>query len=364
MGLGTKKCSSGVEMGSLMFWRFCLVLVLMGGVGFSEERIITGAGATFPYPLYQKWFKHYQRESGIRVQYRPVGSGQGIALFLRGQLDFGASDVPLTPHEMDAAVGGATIHIPTCLGAVALVYNLDSREPLRLTPELIARLFQGQITRWNDPQLVSINPHLSPMDLAITIVHRSDRSGTTNVFTEYLAKEQPTWEQEVGVGKKVMWPVGIGVEGNSAIADFIQRIRGSLGYVELTHARNQDLGAAWIQNHAKRFVSPRGEALVAAARGLAWDPSSEPLAPDVGAYPISSFTYLMIYREQAYLDRSLEQAQALSDLLHWILMQGQTDVETMSYIPLPEFLLKTARERISSMTFQGRPLNPLQGDHP
>ena len=328
-----------------------------GGGGGSEVRM-QGAGATFPNPLYQKWFSEYNRISpGARFDYQSIGSGGGIKQITTRTIDFGGSDAPMTEEEI-RRTRGEVLHIPTALGAVGITYHVpEVRAELRLTPEVIAGIYLGRVSRWNDPAIAATNPGLRLPDREITVVYRSDGSGTTFVFTEYLSKISPEWKQQVGSSTAVRWPVGIGAKGNEGITGQIKQTPYAVGYVEQLYAEQNKLPVAAVRNAAGEFVRPSLDSITAAAAGAA-GAMPEDLrvsitdAPGETAYPISSFTYLLVYRTQ----RDQAKGKALVAFLWWAVHEGERYAREMSYAPLPPEMVAKAEAKINSITFQGAPL--------
>ncbi|HEX7240756.1 MAG TPA: phosphate ABC transporter substrate-binding protein PstS, partial [Longimicrobiaceae bacterium] len=229
---------------------------------------LTGAGATFPYPIYSKWFSTYGAQNPVRVTYGSIGSGGGIRQVTEKTVDFGASDAPMNEEELAKAPG--MLHIPTVLGAVAVTYNLpEVRQPVRLDGEVLGAVFLGEVKKWNDPRIARLNPGVALPDRDVLVVYRTDGSGTTYVFTDYLSAVSPAWKQRVGTGKSVQWPTGLGAKGNEGVAGQVKQTPGAVGYVELAYARQTGLPAAAVQNRAGQFVEPSVEATTAAAEGLA-----------------------------------------------------------------------------------------------
>ena len=267
---------------------------------------LTGAGATFPYPLYSKWFSDYAAKTGVKINYQSIGSGGGIRQFSEQTVDFGATDSPMSDEELSHAKGGAVLHIPTVLGGVVVTYNLSGvSQPLKLTGPLVANIFLGKIKKWNDPAIAALNPGVPLPNKDILVVHRSDGSGTTYVFTDYLTAVSPDWAKGPKKGKEVPWPVGLGGKGNEGVAGLVKQTSGALGYVELAYAKQNSLPAALIKNAAGTFVAPSMETITAAASGVAekLPPNTDYRisivnAPGANAYPISSFTWILAYANQ------------------------------------------------------------------
>ncbi|MBD3315808.1 MAG: phosphate ABC transporter substrate-binding protein PstS [Chitinivibrionales bacterium] len=321
----------------------------------SGDIVLTGAGATFPLPLYKKWFSIYRKDHSTRIIYEPSGSSGGIRRLRERAVDFGATDAFLADPDLESFEGDI-LHVPTCVGAVVVTYNIPGVPTLCFTPELLAKLFGGDIKNWSDRRLARANPGVELPDLNVTVVHRSEGSGTTHVFTHYLAKVCSEWAHDVGYGKTVRWPVGIGVEGNPGVAAFVKKIAGSIGYIELTYASDNDLPVAAIMNRAGKFIDPTIEAVTAAA-DVAIPKDARVSLIDTPAplgYPITSFTYLIVYREQNYGGRSLARARELGKLLWWAVHDGQEHNNMMLYAPLPSAAIKRSEKLIRSITYKGK----------
>jgi phosphate transport system substrate-binding protein len=320
---------------------------------------LTGAGATFPYPLYSKWFDVYERQAGTRINYQSIGSGGGIQQITQRTVDFGASDAPMTDEQLRAAPG-PLLHIPTVLGAVVVTYNVPGVEPgLRLTPDVLADIFLGQVTRWDDARLAQANPDLALPDTAIAVVHRSDGSGTTNIFTDYLSVVSPAWQQRVGKGTSVNWPVGLGGKGNEGVTGQVKQTPGAIGYVELAYAAQNKLPYAAIRNQAGRFVEPALASTTAAAVGAAASMPEDLRvsivnAPGEQSYPIAGFTYLLVYQQQA----DAAKGKALVDFLWWAIHDGEQYAQDLLYAPLPAEVVTRAEAKVRTITdAQGGPLS-------
>jgi len=322
--------------------------------GSATVKELSGAGATFPYPLYSKMFDTYTSTTGVRVNYNSIGSGGGIKALTDKTVDFGASDAFLSDQE-ETAMGAPVLHIPTCIGAVVLSYNLDGNPSLKLDGTVLAGIFLGKIVNWNDPAISALNPGISLPDLTITVVHRSDGSGTTSIFTSYLAAVSPSWKSTVGAGKSVSWPVGIGGKGNDGVAGMISQTKGSIGYIELVYAVQSKMPFASLKNAAGTFIT--ASLASSAAAGAVNLPDDLRVAivnsPGKDAYPISSFTWILVYKEQNYVGRTLAQAQALKKLLTWMLADGQSINEGLSYAKLPAPAVTKAVALVNSMTYGG-----------
>jgi phosphate transport system substrate-binding protein len=340
---------------------FCLACLLgplcLAGPGEAADTILNGAGATFPYPLYEKWMNIYREKTGIRVDYQAVGSGSGIRKLLGREVDFGGTDAFLSNEELEQAEGDI-LHIPTCLGAVTIIYHLPENPLLKFTPELIADIFLGKLSNWSDQRISAINPGVRFPDLKISVVHRSDGSGTTFVFTDYLSKSNPSWQKQVGRGKKVRWPTGMGVEGNPNLAQFVKKIPGSIGYVELAYAKRHHLPVASIKNRSGHFIEPTMKTVSRAAEvSLPADTRiliTDTPSPD--GYPISAFTWMIFYKEQSYDQRSHDKALQLGRFLWWALHEGQKYNRELFYAPLPREAVQKSEEIVASLRFQGLPL--------
>jgi phosphate transport system substrate-binding protein len=314
---------------------------------------LTGAGATFPYPLYSKWFDAYATKSGVKINYQSIGSGGGIRQLSEQTVDFGASDAPMSDAEMAKAKGGPVAHIPTALGAVTMVYNLPGvTSPLKLTGDVIAGIFQGQITKWNDPRLAALNSGVKLPATDILVVHRSDGSGTSYVFTDYLASVSPAWATKPGKGKEVQWPVGLGAKGNEGVAGQVKQTPGALGYVELAYATQNKMAMASVKNANGEFVSPSIASVTAAAAGAAAKlPATTDYrvsivnAPGAGVYPLSSFTWIIAYTRQA----DPAKGKKLTDFLRWALNDGQGMESALDYAPLPESMRTALLTRVDSI---------------
>jgi phosphate transport system substrate-binding protein len=342
------------------------IVVLMGmlllptvstNVKAENVKTLLGAGATFPYPLYSKWFDVYHKKTGIQINYQAIGSGGGIRQLLSRTVDFGGTDAFMSDQEM-AKAPGKILHIPTTLGAVVVAYNLPGSPTLRLTPQVLTGIFLGKITRWNDPAITRLNPGVNLPSDNIVVVHRSDGSGTTNIFTDYLTKVSKEWTHKVGRGKSVNWPVGLGGKGNPGVAGLIAQIPGAVGYVELAYAVQNHLPVAMLQNKSGRFIKP-SLASVSAAANVPLPPDTRVSitnteAPD--GYPISGFTWIILYQEQHYSGRSKARAKALVDLLWWCVHYAQRYNESLLYGKLPKAAVAADERILRSVTYDGRPL--------
>ena len=337
---------------------FTLAGCTKSGPGGGGEVRMQGAGATFPNPIYQKWFSEYNRSRpDVKFDYQSIGSGGGIKQITERTIDFGGSDAPMKDEDL-SKLKGEVLHIPTVLGAVVLTYNLPSvSAPLKFTPEAIAGIYLGTVKKWNDPLIASANEGVTLPDAAVTVVRRSDGSGTTFVFTDYLSKVSADWKSKVGAGTAVSWPVGEGEKGNEGVTGRVKQTPNSLGYVELIYAEQNKLPVASIKNSAGAFVRPALDSITAAAAGAAGQIPDDlrvsiTNSPGANAYPISSFTYLLVYKEQA--DQA--KGKALVDFLWWATHDGQQMARDMNYAPLPQEVVQKAEQKIRSITQQGKPL--------
>lgn len=318
---------------------------------------ITGAGATFPYPLYSKWFYEYSNSHpGVNFNYQSIGSGGGIRQITEGTVDFGATDAPMTDEEM-AKLPGPILHIPTAIGAVAVVYNLDKAETgLNLTPNTLAEIFLGKIMRWNDPKIASQNPGKAIPGTEIVVVHRSDGSGTTDIFTNYLTTVSADWKSKVGRGKSVNWPVGLGGKGNEGVAGVVKQTPGAIGYVELAYATQNKMSAAALRNREGKFVLPTLESTSAAAAGAAKSmPDDFRIslvdAPGAEAYGICGLTWLLLYEEQ----KDEAKQKALVSFLKWAMGDGQRMNAPLHYAPLPKSVTEKVDQAIRRIHHKGPP---------
>ena len=319
---------------------------------------LTGAGATFPYPIYSKWFSDYATKTGVKINYQSIGSGGGIRQLSEQTVDFGATDAPMSDAELAKAKGGPVLHIPTVLGAVVVTYNVpELKRPLRLDGTTLADIFLGKITKWNDARIAALNPATKLPASDILVVHRSDGSGTSYVFTDYLAAVSTAWAAKPGKGKEVQWPVGLGGKGNEGVAGQVKQLPGSIGYVELAYAKQNKLAYADIRNAQGQFVAPTIGAVTAAAAGAA---ARLPATTDYrvsivnaagkGAYPISSFTWLLVYRNQT----DAAKGRKLIDFVRWALTEGEKSAATLDYAPLPTAMAKQLIKQLGMVSLAAR----------
>jgi phosphate transport system substrate-binding protein len=332
-----------------------LSMMLGAAVWAADSLLITGAGATFPFPLYSKWFNEYNKlHPELKFNYQSIGSGGGIKQITEGTVDFGATDAPMTEEELSKAPD--VVHIPTVLGAVVVVYNLPGVTALKLSPETVSGIFLGKISNWNDPVIAKENAGAKFPDKAISVAHRSDGSGTTAIFTDYLAKVSPEWQKKVGAGKSVKWPVGLGGKGNEGVTGVVKQTPGSIGYVELAYASQNKLDAAAIKNREGAYVKPSVQSTSEAAAGVeipadfrvsVTDPAGK------GAYPISGFTYILVHRDQ----KDAAKGEALIRFLWWAIHDGQKIAPSLDYAPLPSPAVKKVEAALKGLTVQRKPVN-------
>ncbi len=326
--------------------------------GQRETQELAGAGATFPQPFYNAVFEQYSTEKGDVVAYGGVGSGTGVRNLRDKIVDFAGSDAFLSDKEMSEM--DAVIHVPTCMGAVVLAYNLEGVEQLNLSGELIADIFAGVVTKWNDARIVAMNPDVKLPNATIIPAHRSDGSGTTFVFTDYLSKVSKTWAEKYGAGKSVNFPVGQAGKGNPGVASIVAQTKNAIGYVGSEYAFAQKIAYAHVQNKQGELVEPTAASISAAASGTIPDDTRTSITDSdaKGAYPISCFTWLLIYKEQNYAKRSLEQAQATIDLLRYVLSdEAQKLTSEVHYAPLPEKAKELSLKNLQTVTYDGKPLS-------
>ena len=315
----------------------------------SGGAVLTGAGATFPAPLYTKWFDAYAKETGVRINYQSIGSGGGIRQFIEGTVDFGATDGPMTDEQI-AAVKGNVLHVPTVLGAVSVTYNLPSigKTELNFDGNLLADIFLGRITRWDDARIAALNPGVALPDDDIIVVHRSDGSGTTFIFTDFLSKMSPTWSRQVGRATSVNWPIGLGGKGNEGVTQQVKQSPGSIGYVELIYALANGLPPAKVRNAAGVLVQPTLKSVAAAAAGADLRPDTDfrvsiTNAAGRDSYPISSFTWLLVRRE----DPDTARAKTIHQFIVWMLEPpAQRMAADLHYAPLPVPVIELVRRKV------------------
>lgn len=318
---------------------------------------LTGAGATFPNPIYTRWFDEYNRTTGLQINYQSIGSGGGIRQFTEGTVDFGATDGPMKDDQI-ASVGGNVLHVPTVIGAVVLTYNLPSLGDTRLTldGQTIAEIFLGRIPRWNDRRIAAFNPDVDLPDAEIVVVHRSDGSGTSFIFTDFLSKVSPDWKSKVGAGKSLEWPIGIGAKGNEGVTQQVKQLEGSIGYVELIYALSNQLAYAAVMNSVGEAVVPSLTTASAAAAGVNWTADTDfrvsiTDASGPGAYPIASFTWLLIKQDNPEPAKGV----AIKEFLTWMVSPAAQDIASeLGYAPLPGPVIELVIDRIAELKAQGQ----------
>ncbi len=318
--------------------------------GDATGAALTGAGATFPNPIYTKWFDAYAKKTGVRINYQSIGSGGGIRQFVEGTVDFGATDGPMSDEQI-AAVQGNVLHVPAVLGAVVVTYNLPAlgKNPLRFDGATLADVFLGKVTKWSDRRIAALNPGVKLPDQDIIVVHRSDGSGTSFIFTDFLSKVSPEWKSKVGSATSVQWPTGLGGKGNEGVTQQVKQSEGAIGYVELIYAISNDLPYANVKNSSGEFVQATLKSVSAAAAGTKLGPDTDfrvsiTNAPGAEAYPISSFTWLLVRKTDAS-----PKGRQLRDFLKWMLEpEAQRMAADLHYAPLPVPVIELVRPRIET----------------
>ena len=326
----------------------------VSGAALADKLLINGAGATFPFPLYSKWFSQYNKlHPDIQINYQSIGSGGGIKQITEKTVDFGASDAPLNDEQLQKASG--IQHVPTVMGAVVIVWNLPGVQQLRIAPETLANIYLGKVTNWSDPSLKKDNPTAKLPDTAITVAHRSDGSGTTNIFTDYLSKVSPDWKSGPGKGTSVNWPAGLGGKGNEGVTGLVKQTEGAIGYVELAYANQNKLPSAELRSHDGEWVKASLDSVSAAAAKAAMPEDyrvSITDQPGGGAYPIAAFTYLLVYRDQ----RDAAKGIALLNFIWWAAHEGQKEAAALDYAPLPKPVVGKVEQTLKRMTVNGKPV--------
>jgi phosphate transport system substrate-binding protein len=335
-------------------------ICLSGNAAWGGERLLSGAGATFPEPFYYKIFDAYYRQGGTKVTYRGVGSGAGMRELIDKKVDFAGTDI----GHMEAGRGEENKtrllqRVPTCLGAVAIIYNLPDNPRLRFTGDILGDIFLGRISKWNDPRLQTVNSHVKLPDLAINVIHRSDESGTSYIFTDYLSKVNRGWLKAVGTGGPSMHGAGgLGATGNPALTGLVRQVPGAIGYVELTYAVANGMTFGSVQNRAGQFIDPSPTTVASAANGARTLNNGMSLTdtaiPD--GYPIIGFTWLVVFKEQNYGGRTRETAEDLIRMLYWVTHEGQRYAPSLRYVPLPKGLVKKVESILKSVTYDGVPV--------
>ena len=341
--------------------RFAVTALLLSSFAFAggaaAEGLINGAGATFPYPLYSKWSFEYAKKTGAKLNYQSIGSGGGIKQIKARTVDFGASDAPLTAKDLDES--GLT-QFPMAIGGVVPVVNLKGVKPgeMKLTPEVLADIYLGKIKKWNDKQIAALNPGVALPDDTITVVHRSDGSGTTWIFTNYLSKVSSEWEKNAGFGTAVNWPAGVGGKGNEGVATYVKRIKNTIGYVELAYAIQNKLTHTRLQNREGQFVAPSLESFAAAAEGADWKGTPGygvvlTNQPGKDAWPIAGATFILVYKNPANCANS----RAVLEFFDWSYQNGAEMAKTLDYVPIPKSVYKVMEQGwASDISCGGQPV--------
>lgn len=340
--------------------RYALLGVLTSGCGGdsgtrSSAVDLTGAGATFPYPIYSRWFSDYASKTGVRINYQSIGSGGGIRQLVERTVDFGASEAPVSDEELAKAKGGAVMQLPLVAGAVAIVYHLPGiGSPLRLSGDVVADIFLGKVTRWNDPRIQTLNGGTPMPNQPILVVYRADPSGTSYVLGDYLARVSPAWQAGPGVSKELRWPVGVGAKGNEGVAGQVKQTPFAIGFVELAYANQNRLSLTALRNKSGAFIAPTVSAIAAAISHV--DASLGTVddfrvsvvdGDDAAAYPICSFTWILLYRDQV----DAAKGKKLADFIRWALLSGRADAESLDYAPLPATLAARVEKSLDRLNF-------------
>ena len=317
-----------------------------------SQMLVNGAGATFPYPIYSKWFDEYTKvDPSVRFNYQSIGSGGGITMLKNQTVDFGASDAPLNEQQL-TAMPSPVLHFPSVMGAVVLAYNLpDVKQKLHLTGPVIADIYLGKVLKWSDPEITQLNPGVTMPDDPIVTCHRSDGSGTTYIFSDYMSKVSPTWQQKVGKGTALKWPVGIGGKGNEGVTGLVQQTPGAVGYVELIYALKNNIPFPDIQNHDGNWITASLAGVTAAAAGAAANMPSDfrvsiTDAPGANTYPISSFTWLLVYKTQ----KDKAKGEAVVKFLKWALTDGQKYTGALSYGSIPQPVVEKELAQVNEVS--------------
>jgi phosphate transport system substrate-binding protein len=333
--------------------------LILGAAGPAPAQSLTGAGATFPNPIYTKWFDTYNKKTGVQINYQSIGSGGGIRQFTEGTVDFGATDGPMDATAMNN-VQGKVLHVPTVMGAVVLTYNLPSlgSTPLKLDGPAVADIFFGKIAKWNDRRIAALNPGVSLPTGDVIVVHRSDGSGTSYIFTDYLTKVSEEWKQKVGNANAVNWPTGLGGRGNEGVTQQVKQSEGSIGYVELIYAVSNKLQYAQMKNAAGKLVTPSLESVTAAAASAKFEKNTDfrvsiTNAPGDASYPISSFTWLLIQPDM----KDVAKAKAIRNFLDWMISdEAQQMAAGLQYAPLPKTVVALVKDRLKTLKAAGKPI--------
>jgi len=342
-------CGRNLKMEQIVKKSLLVIALFALALSVAQAQKITAAGATFPYPIYSKWFSEYSAaHPGVEINYQSIGSGGGIQQVTNGTVDFGASDMPMTDTAL-AASKVKLIHIPTVLGAVVPTFNVPGVNDLRFSPDVLADIYMAKITNWNDPRIAKDNPGVKLPDQKITVVHRSDGSGTTFIFTDYLSKVSPAWKSGPGSGTSINWPTGIGGKGNENVASLVRQYPGAIGYVELIYALQNNINYGSIRNADGKWVKASIDGVTAAAATIKNMPADYRVsitnAPGPNAYPISSFTYLLIPTQP----QDMAKEKVIKDMLSWCIKSGESEVSALSYAPLPSGLQEKVLQTIYSL---------------
>jgi phosphate transport system substrate-binding protein len=336
---------------------FLIVGVALAIAAPAAAQSLTGAGATFPNPIYTKWFDAYSKKTGIQINYQSIGSGGGIRQFTEGTVDFGATDGPMNESQIQS-LSGNVLHLPTVLGAVVVTYNLPSlgETKLKFDGNVLVEIFLGRVTKWNDPKIAALNPGVKLPNNDLIVVHRSDGSGTTYVFTDFLNKFSREWKDKVGYATSVNWPVGLGGKGNEGVTQQVKQVEGALGYVELIYAISNDLPYAEIKNASGNYINPSLETVTAAAAGTKLGKDTDfrvsiTNAPGAQAYPIASFTWLLVKKD----NRDVAKAKLIRDFLTWMITpEAQKMAAELHYAPLPAEVVSLVEARLPTLKAGGK----------
>lgn len=334
------------------------LILALGGVGFAESYEFVGAGATFPAPLYTKMFDEYSKLTGVKVNYQAIGSGGGQAQLKGRTVDFGATDVVMTAKNL-ADSPAAIVHVPAVAGAVVLVSNLPGNPELRFTADVVADIFLGKIKKWNDERISSINSGVQLPNLNVTVVHRSDGSGTTGVFSDYLSKVSDEWKTKVGSGTSLDWPAGVGAKGNPGVAGLVKQLPGAFGYVELIYALQNAMPFATLKNKSGNWIKASLQTTSTAANVMVPEDVTQISLSNTEApegYPISTFTWLILFKEQHYGSNAKGKSEALLKMIWWMIHDGQKFAQPLAYATLPAPVVKKAEQVLKSVTWDGQPL--------
>ncbi len=329
-----------------------LAILTLAFPGSAAAQKLTGAGATFPDPVYKKWFNEFNKKTGIQINYQAAGSSAGIKQFTAKTVDFGATDGPMSPEQMNA-VQGQVLHIPTVLGAVVLTWNLPSlgQTQLKLSGPVIADIYLGKIKQWNDPALTALNPGVTLPSSDILVVRRSEGSGTTFIFTDFLSKVSPEWKSRVGAGQSVNWPTGLGGTGNAGVTQQVKQMPGAIGYVEMVYAEQNRLPYAAVRNSTGAFVAPSLESVTAAAASAKFPANTDfrvsiTDAPGATAYPIASFTWLLVHPKNP----DPAKGKVIKDFLTWMITpEAQDMAKALTYAPLPKEVVALVTQKIAGL---------------